>query len=181
MIPVWVVPLAKGVWKFLRGIPWQVWLALAVGAAFYAYGEHKESTGETRGRAEVQARWNAAIERGKAELVKRKEKQGAVTVRVETKYVDRVKVIREKGQTIVRKVPVYVPAGSCDLPPGFRVLHDAAAANTIPDPAGIPDAAAVPAQDAATTVADNYLTCHETAARLTALQEWVRGQQKVNQ
>lgn len=163
------------VWKFLRGIPWQVWLVILFGLTVFAAYQY----GERDGRAEIQSKWDAAVERGKAELAKRKEKQGAVTVRVETKYVNRVKVIREKGQTIVRQVPVYVPAGSCDLPGGFRVLHDAAAANTVPDPAGIPDAAAVPAADAAATVADNYLTCHETAARLTALQGWVRGQSEV--
>lgn len=168
--------LLGGAFKFLRGIPWQVWLAILFGLFVFASYQY----GERDGRAEVQAEWAESIARGKRRLDELKAKQGAVTVRVETKYVDRVKVIREKGQTIVRQVPVFVPAGSCDLPGGFRVLHDAAAANTIPDPAGIPDAAPVPAQDVAATVADNYLTCHETAERLIALQEWVRGQLELN-
>lgn len=132
------------------------------------------------GADRVQAQWDASVERGRAEVARLQAAANKLTVRVETEYVDRVTTIREKGDVVVREVPVYVPAGSCDLPSGFRVLHDAAAWGAVPDPSRIPDAAAVPAQDAAGTVAGNYFTCHETAQRLSSLQQWVREQQALN-
>lgn len=85
--------------------------------------------------------------------------------------------VRTVTQAIIKEVPIYVKAADCPMPGGFRVLHDAAAHGEIPDAAGIADAAAVPAQDVAATVADNYGACHATAARLTGLQDWVSQQQ----
>lgn len=150
---------------------------VVTGLRIKAYGDGRYDAG----KAAVQKDWDAAVERGRKELARLKAAAGKVTVRTETVYVDRVRTIREKGDAIVREVPVFVPAGSCELPGGFRLLHDAAAADEpVPDPAGIPDAAPVPAQIAATTVTGNYTTCHETAQRLTSLQDWVMGQCKAN-
>lgn len=181
-LPVLAVgPILKAIGSAAKSVPWRAWLALgaflALALAFYLYGEHREA----RGEAKVEKEWAESIARGKRRLDELKAKQSKVTVKVETRYLDRVKVIREKGQTIVREVKVFVPADSCELPGGFRLLHDAAASNTLPDPAGIPDAAAVPAQAAAATVADNYAACHESAERLTSLQDWVRRQQELTQ
>lgn len=105
--------------------------------------------------------------------------------RVITRYVDRVRTVRERGQTIIQKVPVYVTENSdagCTVPAGFVRLHDDAAQNlpTPADPAdaaGHPDAPApgIALSDIAATVTDNYTTCHATAEQLTALQDWLRG------
>ncbi len=97
-----------------------------------------------------------------------------------TQYVDRIRVVQERGATITREVPIYVTRqadAQCVVPRGFVRVHDAAAAGTdLPTPAGSADAA--PSGLALSTVAggvvDNYTTCHATAARLTALQAWVR-------
>jgi len=99
--------------------------------------------------------------------------------RIVTQYVDRVQIVREKGQTIVRKVPLYVPASAdaaCIVPAGFVRLHDAAATSAMPDAPGAADAQAsgVALSTVASTVTDNYTTCHATAEQLTALQDWVR-------
>ena len=156
-------------------LPTWVWAvaALAVVAGVLGYGHLREREGGNKGRQAVQAEWDAAVERGREEVDRLKAAAGRVTTVVETKYVDRIVTIREKGDAIVREVPVFVPAGSCDLPGGFRLLHDAAAAaGPVPEAAGIADAAPVPAQAATATVAGNYATCHEDAARLTSLQEW---------
>ena len=132
-----------------------------------------------RGAAHVQARWDAVA----AEQAKVRAEQAATRAEVSTEVVsahaERVRVIREKGEVIIREVPVYVPAGSCDLPSGFRVHHDAAAAGVLPDPAGIADADPAAAQAVAEAVADNYATCHANAEQLSALQEWVRKQAAV--
>lgn len=103
-----------------------------------------------------------------------------VSERIVTRYVDRVRVVRERGATITREVPVYVTPQAdarCVVPLGFARVHDAAATGTdLPRPAGSADAApsGVALSAVASTVVDNYTTCHATAAQLAALQEWLR-------
>ena len=159
-------------------------IALALVAVLALCGWKIHSYGQTcykAGQADVQAKWDKANAKAQAKIARLREAAGRVTVRTETVYVDRVRTIREKGNEIVRNVPVYVPAGSPDLPAGFRVLHDAAAANqSLPASPGITDAAPVTAQVAAATVAANYAIAAENAARLTGLQDWVRQQCKAN-
>jgi hypothetical protein len=90
----------------------------------------------------------------------------------------KLKKVRTQTIEVIKEVPVYVPSDSCDLPAGWRLLHDAAATGNPPAPVGS-DAAPVPAQDAASTVIENYGTCREDQERLRALQEYVakiRGQ-----
>ena len=108
-----------------------------------------------------------------------RERQAQATVKVVTQYVDRVRIVREKGETIIKEVPVYVPVqadAACTINRGFVRLHDAAAAGELPEPARDPDAAAagLALSAVAGTVAANYQTCHENAEQLRALQTWVR-------
>lgn len=111
--------------------------------------------------------------------------QARMSERVITQYVDRVRVVREHGATILQKVPVYVTAQAdavCPIPVGFVRLHDSAAQNLpLGAPTDNPDAPApgVALSTVASTVAGNYTTCHETAQQLTALQDWVRGLQAI--
>ena len=99
------------------------------------------------------------------------------TTSVVTEYVDRVQVVRERGATIVKEVPVYVTAtadSACAVPVGFVQLHDAAASGSPPPgPAGDPDApaAGLALSAVAETIADNYASCHATAAQVVALQQ----------
>lgn len=99
--------------------------------------------------------------------------------RVVIRYVDRVRVVREQADTIVKEVPVHVTLQAdarCDVPAGFVSLHDAAARNLpLHQPAGDPDApaAGVALSAVATTVAGNYGTCHEIREQLIALQDYI--------
>lgn len=55
---------------------------------------------------------------------------------VVTQYVNRIRIVREKGETIIKEVPVYVPVqadAACTLNRGFVRLHDAAAAGELPE------------------------------------------------
>lgn len=87
---------------------------------------------------------------------------------------------------ITREVPRYVrePAPACAdaglHSGGFRVLHDAAAAGVVPDPARVADAPAVEAGAAAGTIADNYAACLDWRAQVIGWQQWystIAGQQ----
>lgn len=138
--------------------------------------------GWVKGASHVQGEWDAAISKQAVQVATVKVKQAEATVQVVTKYVDRVKVVRATGDTIIKEVPVYVTAeadAACVLSRGFVRLHDAAAAGRIPEPAGGADAspAGIALSSVAGTVADNYERCHENAEQLTALQDWVRAQE----
>lgn len=164
----------------IAAISLRTWLIIGACAAVvigvYAYGHTRYNAGQ----ADVQAKWDKAKERGKAEVARLKEEAGKVTFRVETKYIDRVKTIREKGETIVQKVPVYISRDLPELPGAWRVLHDAASQGALPGSAEFTDAAPVAPQDAASTVTANYATCLANAEQLRGLQEWVSEQKRLN-
>jgi hypothetical protein len=105
--------------------------------------------------------------------------RAVVTERIVLKYLPAIVQTETITETITKEVPIYVPSTAADLPGGFRLLHDAAATGSIPDAARIPDAAAVAAQDVASTVAQNYGACRKDQLMLKGLQEWVAGQGKV--
>ena len=53
-----------------------------------------------------------------------------ITVNEVIRYVDRVRVVREKAQEIIREVPVYITPEDndrCVIPDGFISLHNKAA------------------------------------------------------
>ncbi len=155
-------------------IPWPYrWLALvALAVALIGFGWVK-------GAGHVQARWEAAIQQQTLHAAVVQKRQAEATVKVVTEYVDRVRIVREKGDTIIKEVPVYVPVqadAACTINRGFVRLHDAAAAGELPEPARDADAAAagIALSAVARTVAANYQSCHENAEQLRALQAWVR-------
>lgn len=53
MIPLPLIAAAKGVWGFLRAIPWQAWAVAAVLLVGWRYGEHRYDAGV----ADENARW----------------------------------------------------------------------------------------------------------------------------
>ncbi|ATS38056.1 MULTISPECIES: hypothetical protein [Xanthomonas] len=133
--------------------------------------EQRVSAAQQDRDAALQAKRQAEAERDSA--------KGSTTV--VTQYVDRVQIMREVGATITREIPIYVTQkadAACAIPAGFVRLHDAAATgNPAGPPTGDPDAPAagitLSAVAVAGTVADNYTSCHATAAQLSALQDWI--------
>lgn len=153
-------------------------LALLLLASLYGFGD-------MRGRAVVNAKWKAAQAMNDAQLEAAKKVSAQITTRVVIQYVDRVQVIHDRAATIVKEVPVYVTAkadAACVVPVGFVRLHDAAVQNEpLPAAAGSANDAAsgVALSTVASVDAENFGTCHETAAQLTALQDWVASQAAV--
>jgi len=148
-------------------LPYRILAGLLIAAMISAAGWMK-------GAAHVQAKWDAATVKQSLRVAIVEKAQAESTVKIVTKFVDRVRVVKETGAALTREVVRYVPSDSCDLPPGYRVLHDAAARGEPADAAGNTDAAAVPAQDAAATVIDNYSACRANAEQLVALQNWAK-------
>ena len=135
--------------------------------------------GWVAGSRHVQARCDSAAAEQRLAVAEAQTRQAEATVQVVTQYVDRVQVVREKGDTILKEVPVYVPIqadAACTIHRGFVSLHDAAAAGELPHATGDPDAPAEGLTLSAVTgtIASNYQSCHENAEQLKALQDWIR-------
>jgi len=105
--------------------------------------------------------------------------RNSVTVEVRTKYIKVAGQTQVRTEVIEKEVVRYAEAnpGYC-LDSGWRRLHDAAAANAIPGPASGTDVAPR-AAEALETVTANYSAAQRNADKLTALQDWIRGQQAV--
>lgn len=128
-----------------------------------------------------EASWQLKVAKTNAEIAELKAKSEKVSTKVVTKYIDRIQVVKEKGNEIVKYVNKESDS-KCELPNSFVVLHDAAAKNELPDPARASNAGAsdVKLSRATTTIVENYGTCWEIREQLKALQEWVSEQKKLN-
>lgn len=128
-----------------------------------------------------EASWQAKVLKQKAEIAELKQKEAEVTTKVITKYVDRIQVVKEQSNEIVKYV-TQESDSKCELPVSFSVLHDAAAKNELPDPARAIDetASTIKLSEATTTVITNYGICNQNSEQLKALQNWVSEQKKLN-
>jgi hypothetical protein len=131
-----------------------------------------------------QEKWEAKVAEVKLEMAKKETASAEVTTKVITKYVTKIEVVKEKGNEIIKQVPVYITKDAdakCDVPTGFVVLHDSASRNEVPDPTRSIDAttSTVKISGVAETVTDNYTTYHQVAEQLKSLQEWIKLQQSI--
>lgn len=163
--------------SFLALIPLRVWLSLGAAVALFAGLAWVDHRGFVRGEEKTNAAWEAKYQANLAEIGRLKARQAEVVEKVVTVYKDRVKVVKEKGDEIVREIPILVGMDSPLLAGSYRVLHDAAATGSMPsDPAGAAETAdPVTAAALLTTTAENYTTCRSTAEQLTALQSILKG------
>lgn len=161
--------------NLVRGLPWKLIGILAIVASAFVGGcQH--------GAKSVTAKWDAERAETEIQFQQLVAKQAQATTQVVTQYVDRVRVVKQRGADIVKEVKVYVPAqadAACTVPRGFVRLHDAAAEGVIPDTPGLADASpsGIALSTTTATVVDNYGRYHEVAEQLKALQQWVREQQ----
>lgn len=149
-------------------IPWQVWLGGAILIALFVAFK--------LGQKDIRDDWQASIERGNKIVKELRDKADKVTVRVEERVVYRDRLIEKQGETRTVVREVFVPTDSGNLSGGFRLYHDAAATDTIPDPSGIPNAAPVAVADVTDTIEYNYQQCHKAYARVEEWQNWANEQ-----
>jgi hypothetical protein len=152
--------------------PYQLLVLTALGIALFGFGWFK-------GASHLQSQWDAATAAQQQAQAQVQTRQAEATVQVVTQFVDRIQVVREKGDILIQEVPVYVPIqadAACTVHRGFVSLHDAAAAGELPTAPGDADAPAegLALSAVAATVVTNYQTCHENAEQLKALQDWIR-------
>lgn len=129
-----------------------------------------------------QEEWEAKVAEVKLEMAKKETASAEVTTKVITKYITKIEVVKEKGNEIIKQVPIYITKADdaqCVVSNGFVLLHDSASRNEVPDPTRKIDAGAseVKLSGVATTVTENYTTYHQVAEQLKSLQEWIKLQQ----
>jgi hypothetical protein len=159
-----LIPFVAGIQALSLGT--KIAIATTLAAALFSSGLYMGHQIGVSGCYEAQIKAQAhSIETG--------IKQAVVSDKTVTEYVDRVQIVQGKSREIIKEVKVYVQ-DTCTLSGGFRLLHDSAIYNELPDPARIVDEAPVSVADVAETVARNYGICEENAATLKALQSWVK-------
>lgn len=151
-----------------------VWLGIVLACLLSFFG------GCAKGEKGKQAEWDASVARGRAEVARLISEAGKVTVKYETRTVEKIVTIREKARAIETVREVFVPVDSGSLPGGFRLFYDAAITGSIPDTASIADAAPVPIADVADTHAKNTELCRIAYATVDGWQSWAEHQARIN-
>lgn len=151
--------------------PWAKWVAVA--ALAVAIWAHGWVTGNNNG---IQKYVEYVAEQATASI-KIIRGQERIVVQVEEKIRTVVQTIREKGETIIKEVPVYVTDADndrCIVPVGFVRHHDAAAGNTTPGPAEESDRAdsGYTLDQVAETSAANLTTLDECRSKLDGWREF---------
>lgn len=113
---------------------------------------------------------NKVLERYKQLL----QEQQKIDTAVETVYVDKIKVVKEKEYVYVKQAAEDVPA-TFQLSAGWVYLHDQAASGADADPSRSSDATPSGVQDnqGIGIVVTNYSECRIDRERLKALQDWI--------
>ena len=129
-----------------------------------------------------ESKWEKKIADQRVQIEQLQTKSEQVTTKTITQYVDRVRIVKEKGDTIIKEVPRYVSKESddkCVIATGFVRIHDAAAKNQIPESTGTSNESdsGIKLSTVSETVATNYNKCHEVMTQLTSLQQWIKDQQ----
>ena len=158
MIPALAIPFAA-----------KIAIATIASAALFGSGLY---LGNRMGAASC---YQATIE-SQAHAIEAGIQQAVVSDQTVTKYVDQRQDLQKTSRAIIKEVKVYVKDDTCNLSGSFRLLHDSAVFNELPDPTRIVDAEAVSVEAVAETVAANYGICHQNKETLSSLQDWVREQ-----
>ena len=105
--------------------------------------------GDWHGHKVVKAQWDAANAKATVAVANAQVKAADVSQKVVTQYVDRVQTVYQKGDTITKRVPIYVSVkddAACPIPAGFGSLLDASAQGS-----DLPSSAPAAASSAAPT------------------------------
>lgn len=124
--------------------------------------------------------WETRILELKVEVERVRAEAAKITTKTVIKYVDKIKIVRENGDEIIKVVEKFVPV-VC-VPNGIVQYHNDSAANRVPiAPRDLDESCSgVDSISAAKTIAENYKRYHELKAQLEALQGWIREQEQLH-
>ena len=142
-------------------------LALVIAAYFYGGASYREQIAEIKQQVKIA-----------------EEKSQQVNTVIETKIIEKVKVVKENvyiTREIVKEVAGQQLDAQCSLPRSTVSLHDSASRNEVPQRAAATDGtpSGIEASRLLDRVIENYGACHENTEKLKAWQEWYREQKKI--
>ena len=128
--------------------------------------------------------WRERVRELEAKVKVAEEKSQQVNTVIETKIVEKIKVVKENvyvNREIIKEVAGKQLDAQCTLPKSTISLHDSASRNEVPERAAATDGtpSGVEASRLLDTVVENYGACHENAEKLRAWQEWYKEQKKI--
>jgi hypothetical protein len=152
-------------------LPYKLGAILLVVVAAFTFGYMKGNA-----RAEVELQKFAAESQEKiAEL---EAVNSEIKETVITKFVDKVRTVKEKEYVYVQQTKDVVP-GQFELSNGWVYLHDSSATDGYAEPAKSSDGTSSGLKDnqVLATIVNNYAVCHTNAQQLVQLQQWIRENQ----
>lgn len=122
------------------------------------------------------------IDKKNAEIAKINEEAKNISQQVVIKYVTQDKIIKEKGDAIIKYITIKNDA-DCNLHNSTIELLNSAAKNDLPDPTRGTDesGSGVNLSTVESVIAENYNKYHQVKNKLDLLQEWITKQQKNNE
>ena len=128
--------------------------------------------------------WRERVRELEAKVKVAEEKSQQVNTVIETKIVEKIKVVKENvyvNREIIKEVAGKQLDAQCTLPKSTISLHDSASRNEVPERAAATDGtpSGVEASRLLDTVVENYGACHENAEKLKMWQEWYKEQKKI--
>jgi hypothetical protein len=142
-------------------------VALVIAAYFYGGVSYRDQIAEIKQQVKIA-----------------EEKSQQVNTVIETKIIEKVKVVKENvyiTREIVKEVAGKQLDAQCSLPQSTISLHDSASRNEVPQRAAATDGtpSGVEASRLLDRVIENYGACHENAEKLKAWQQWYNNQRKI--
>ena len=128
--------------------------------------------------------WRERVRELEAKVKAAEEKSQQVNTVIETKIVEKIKVVKENvyvNREIIKEVAGKQLDAQCTLPKSTISLHDSASRNEVPERAAATDGttSGIEASKLLDRVVENYGSCHENAEKLKMWQEWYREQKKI--
>jgi len=128
--------------------------------------------------------WRGRVADLEAKVKVAEEKSQQVNTVIETKVVEKIKVVKENvyvNREIIKEVAGKQLDASCSLPKSTVSLHDSASRNEVAGRAAATDGtpSEIKASELLDRVVENYGSCHENAAKIEAWQEWYKEQKKI--
>ena len=128
--------------------------------------------------------WRERVRELEAKVKVAEEKSQQVNTVIETKIVEKIKVVKENvyvNREIIKEVAGKQLDAQCTLPKSTISLHDSASRNEVARGPESTDGApsGIEASRLLDRVVENYGSCHENAEKLKMWQEWYREQKKI--
>ena len=136
------------------------------------------------GGRDNQAAWEAKLKDMEAKVLVAEAKSKEVNTVIETRVVEKVKIVKEKtnaNKQIIKEVAGAQLDARCELPNSTVMLVNSASKNEVSGSPSVSDGASsgVKASDLLDTVVENYGRYNEIREKLVAWQEWYKQQKRI--